>query len=83
MFEKSQAELIEIIQQSKLFSKMDHKICEDLSSRFEKVIVSQGEILFSEGEPSDSLYILIEGHLVAMLTTHDGKQKIIGIIGLF
>src|SRR5579872_4224090 len=80
MYEKNNSEIIEIIKQSKIFSGIDHSASENLLSRFEKVKIDQGEILFEQNEPSDSLYILIEGHLIATLKTSDGKPKIIGII---
>lgn len=80
MREISDNDLIEIIKQSKIFSGIDNEACQHLLSRFEKIILPQGTVLFEQDEPSDSLYILIEGHLIATLRTIDGKQKIIGII---
>lgn len=80
MREISDKELIEIIQQSKLFAGMDSAACKALLSRFEKVTLPQGEILFEQDHPSDSLYALVEGHLIATLRTQDGKHRIIGII---
>lgn len=76
----SNTELIKIVQQNKIFSNVDVETSQDLLKRFEKVTLSQGASLFEQDEPSDGLYILIEGHLIASLRTQDGKQKIIGII---
>lgn len=77
---KIHSELIKFIQQSKIFSGLDQTVCENLLSRLKIIQINQGEILFSQGEASDGLYILIEGHLIATLKTQENKQKIIGII---
>jgi NTE family protein len=72
--------LINIIKKSKIFSQIDEEACKALLPRFEKIHISQEETLFEQGQPSDSLYILVEGHLMAILNTAKGKQKIIGAI---
>jgi NTE family protein len=40
-----------------------------------------GEILFREGDPSDSLYLLMSGRLQAIVTTPEGRGQIVGEIG--
>lgn len=77
----SDVELLEIIQHNKVFSSLDKAACQSLLSRFEKITLAQGEILFKQNDLSDSLYILIEGHLIAILNTQEGKQQLIGHIG--
>lgn len=73
-------ELINLFKSSKFFSKLDADACEVLFHRLEIVNLQQGEILFEQGEPSNCMYILGRGQLVAFLTTPDGKQKIVGSI---
>lgn len=74
------ADLIEIIQNSKIFSEVDRAACESLLPRLAKVTLKQGDILFEQGSVSDCLYILVEGQLLASLSTPDGKQKIVGTV---
>jgi NTE family protein len=72
--------LVDLIQQSKIFQGIGREACERLLPRLEKLSLKQGEILFKEGDSSDCLYILADGQLMAVLTTPEGKQKIVGII---
>jgi NTE family protein len=74
------ADLVSVIHSSRIFSTVDRAACEKLLPRLEKIILLQGNILFEQGDPSDSLYILIDGQLVSMLLTPEGKQKIVGTI---
>ncbi|MEO5753647.1 MAG: patatin-like phospholipase family protein [Chthoniobacterales bacterium] len=40
-----------------------------------------GEVLFEEGAPSDSLYIVVSGRLQASVTDSDGLERVVGEIG--
>jgi NTE family protein len=40
-----------------------------------------GEVLFREGDPSDSLYLVISGRLQASVTAAEGQPRIVGEIG--
>ncbi|MHB1948051.1 MAG: patatin-like phospholipase family protein [Gammaproteobacteria bacterium] len=74
------ANLIDIILHSKIFSSIDRSACEALLPRLERITLPQGDILFEQGDPSDCLYILVEGQLIAIIHTHEGKNKIVGTI---
>lgn len=74
------ANLIDIILHSKIFSSIDRSACEALLPRLERIKLSQGEILFEQGDPSDCLYILVEGQLIAVIHTEEGKNKVVGTI---
>lgn len=73
--------LINLIQKTPLFSKLDEAACQSLLPYLEHFTLKQGEILFHQGDPSDSLYILLDGQLIATLAMHsDEPKKIIGTI---
>lgn len=74
------ADLIDIIQHSRIFAEIDRAATEALLPRLQKIFLSQGEILFEQGDPSDCLYILVDGQLMAMLHTNEGKQKNVGTV---
>lgn len=74
------ADLIEIIHHSKIFAEIDRSACESLLPRLERVILDQAEVLFEQNDPSDCLYILIDGQLTAMLLTTEGKYKVVGTV---
>jgi cAMP-dependent protein kinase regulator len=46
-----------------LFSALDHDTLEDLLTRIGLVSLEPGEVLFREGEPGDTLYIIAEGEV--------------------
>lgn len=73
-------ELIELILQTPIFSKIDKRICESLLPYLQKIKLKQTDILFHQGELSDSLYILVDGQLIAFLPIKEGEKKIIGLI---
>lgn len=72
--------LIEIILHSKIFSEIDRNACEFLLPRLERIFLPQGDILFEQGDPSDCLYILIDGQLIASLRSDKDKPKIVGTV---
>ena len=53
----------------------------DLGSlQIERIEIPAGKILFTQNDPSDYLYILVNGKLSTYLTTSNIKIKIVGII---
>lgn len=74
------ANLIDIIHNSKIFATIDRSACEALLPRLERIKLVQGEILFEQGDPSDCLYILVEGQLIALIHTEEGKNKVVGTV---
>ena len=43
--------------------------------------VSRGSVVMAEGDPIDSLYIVVSGRLKVMMGEADGKEVILGILG--
>jgi len=48
---------------------------------WESVELAGGEVLFREGEPSDSLYLLTTGRLQAIVENVEGAPQVVGEIG--
>lgn len=74
------SDLIEVIQNSKIFSEIDRAACESLLPHLERIILKQGDVLFEQGDPADCLYILVDGQLLASMLTAEGKHQIVGTI---
>lgn len=74
------ADLIEVMQHSNLFSEIDHKAYNGLISRLERVTLEAGETLFKQDDPSDAIYVVVDGQLTAHLLTREGKHKIVGTV---
>jgi predicted acylesterase/phospholipase RssA len=79
---KLSSDLIELLQTTELFSEIHEEVAEALLKRLQQVELATGDTLFEEGTHSDSFYILIEGHLIALLKTSEGREKVIGSIAI-
>lgn len=77
---KLSSDLIDLLQSTELFSEIHEEVAEALLKRLNQIELSAGEVLFEEGTQSDSFYILVEGHLIALLKTIEGKEKVIGSV---
>lgn len=73
-------DLLTLLQTSKIFSSLSKRVCRKLATRFEKTELEEGDILYFQGDPSDSLEILLSGKLESILTTADGEKKVVGEI---
>lgn len=72
--------LLSVLQSSKIFSSLSKRTCRRLFTQFEKIELHKNEILFSQGDAADFIYILLSGSLSSILTTANGEQKTVGSI---
>ena len=63
-----------------LFGELGEETFNDIEAEAEWVQVSRGDVLISQGDPGDSMYILIRGRLQARITDEDGNQIVVGEI---
>lgn len=73
-------QIFTLFQSSRLFSALDDEICKKILSHFKLLKLESNELLFSQGDPSDYMYVLLSGELTAILTTASGIQKKVGTI---
>ena len=66
--------LVELLQASTDFSELDTDILTDLASALEVIHVKGGEIVITEGDDSDSMFILVSGRLRVSRTVKDGQR---------
>ena len=64
-----------------LFQGVDVNDVEAISSEFEVMEVSRGQILFHEGEPGDSLYIVLSGKVKLGRRASDGRENLVAVMG--
>ncbi len=62
------------------FGDLDDATVEKISAQCQAVDLRGGEMLFSEGDPGDSLYFLVGGRLSAVTTLRDGSRRVLGHI---
>ncbi len=60
------------IQQADLFHGVDREFVKEVMEVAEKITGEDGEVLFSQGDPADSFYVLLKGRV--RLTVHDTGQ---------
>jgi CRP-like cAMP-binding protein len=50
-------------------------------SRTTRRTFAPGEVIFHEGDPADSLHLIVRGHVAATVTSQDGQQLTFRIMG--
>lgn len=71
-------DLLTLLHTSKIFSSLPNRVLKKLLPKFRKLELAQDEILYYQGDPSDSIEVVLDGRLVAILTTAAGENKVIG-----
>ncbi len=71
----------EVLARCGLFQGVDPEAAENLAKQLEYVEVRKGDTLFTEGEPGDSLYIVMSGKLKVGRRAADGRQNLIAVMG--
>ncbi len=52
-----------------------------LIERAKRRTYAAGELVFQEGDPADSLFLVVRGRLAAMVTSADGRELTFAIVG--
>ncbi|HYZ73450.1 MAG TPA: cyclic nucleotide-binding and patatin-like phospholipase domain-containing protein [Chthoniobacterales bacterium] len=74
--------LLLALRRSDLFASLSADAMTALQAQLTPVTLMSGEILFKEGEPSDSLYIVISGRLrVVSRVTDDQSERLVADLG--
>jgi len=73
-------EIKSFIKNSDIFASLDENTIEKLIPKFTKVNLAQHEILYFQGDPSDTVFIVMKGNLSADVTAITGETTIIGHI---
>ena len=74
--------LLLALRRSDLFASLSAEAMTALQAQLTPVTLMSGEVLFEEGEPSDSLYIVISGRLrVVSRATDDQSERLVADLG--
>ncbi len=71
----------EALRKAGLFQGVDPEDVEALASEFEILEATRGQILFHEGEPGDSLYIVLSGKVKLGRRASDGRENLVAVMG--
>lgn len=66
---------------SNFFGRLDQVDLQDIESDAEWIRLKRGEALFHQGDEGDSIYVLINGRLVAVIENRNESQQTVGEIG--
>src|SRR5215470_8506231 len=71
----------EVLARSGIFQGVDPDAAEVLAKDLEMIEVRKGDVVFNEGEPGDSLYIVVTGKIKLVRRAADGRQNLIALMG--
>jgi CRP/FNR family cyclic AMP-dependent transcriptional regulator len=71
----------EVLARSGIFQGVDADAAESLAKELEYIEARKGETIFNEGEPGDSLYIVLSGKVKVVRRAADGRQNLIALMG--
>ena len=71
----------EVLARAGLFQGVDPEAAEALAGEFEFVDTPRGTVLFSEGDPGDSLYIVVSGKVKLGRRSSDGRENLVAVMG--
>lgn len=71
----------EVLARCGLFQGVDPEASESLAKELEYFEVRKGDVVFTEGEPGDSLYIVMSGKIKVGRRAADGRQNLIAVMG--
>lgn len=78
---RNPSSVMELLASTGLFNVLDEATLKAVESALEPVCIPGGEILLRQGDPGDSLYILIYGRLQISVRTEDGGEEVVGEVG--
>src|SRR5215207_3648382 len=70
-----------MLAQVPLFAPLPPDALDELSARLRRRPYNRGEAVFREGDPGTSLYIVQSGHVKLSLTSAEGREIIIDLLG--
>jgi CRP/FNR family cyclic AMP-dependent transcriptional regulator len=71
----------DVLRQAPLFSGLDDEVASALESSMSSSSLRRGEILFSEGDDGNQLYVVTEGKIKLGRTSPDGRENLLAILG--
>ena len=71
----------EVLTRSGIFQGVDPEAAKSLAKDLDYIEIRKGDVLFNEGEPGDSLYIVLSGKIKVGRRAADGRQNLIAVMG--
>jgi CRP-like cAMP-binding protein len=68
---------IELLRQTQLFGDLAEDVLEHLAERALKRNYSKGQLVFYQGDPAGSLFVMVEGLVKVFVTSEDGDEMVL------
>ncbi|MEP7035089.1 MAG: Crp/Fnr family transcriptional regulator [Dermatophilaceae bacterium] len=72
---------IDVVRKAPLFAALDDEAARALMRSMTSSQLERGEILFREGDQGDRLYVIGEGKIKLGLTSVDGRENLLAVLG--
>jgi len=72
---------IDVVRQAPLFAALDDEAAKALMESMTSSHLERGDILFREGDQGDRLYVIGEGKIKLGLTSVDGRENLLAVLG--
>jgi CRP/FNR family transcriptional regulator, cyclic AMP receptor protein len=72
---------IDVVRKAPLFSALDDEAARALMDSMTASRLERGDILFREGDRGERLYVIGEGKIKLGLTSNDGRENLLAILG--
>lgn len=69
------------LMQAPLFSALDAEAATALRASMVELRVPRGEEIFTEGEPGDHMYVILDGKVKLGQTSTDGRESLLAVLG--
>mgnify|MGYP000004553601 CR=1 FL=1 len=69
------------LMQAPLFSALDAEAAAALRASMTEKRVPRGGVIFSEGEPGDRMYVILDGKVKLGQTSPDGRESLLAVLG--
>jgi len=69
------------LMQAPLFSALDTEAATALRASMVEFRVARGDAIFSEGEPGDRMYVILDGKVKLGQTSTDGRESLLAVLG--
>ncbi len=71
----------EVLARAGLFHGVEPAATEALAASMQQIDLAKGDTVFTQGEPGDSLYIVLEGKVKMGRRAPDGRESLLAILG--
>ena len=69
------------VRNAPLFLALDEEASVALRASMVEIDFTRGQIVFSEGDPGDRLYVIMDGKIKLGTTSNDGRESLLAVLG--